>query len=329
MKRRNEVLVGLAVIGGIVVIVFGTIWLKGMKLGEQPRIITARFEEAGSLLKGNNVKLRGVLIGRVEDIQLEPSGAGVLVSMSIDPEVRLPDDPVVIVAPETLFGDWGAQISPRSTAAQYAYAESPDPSVLPGFSLPDLSRLTAVADEIAGNLRQLTGRFETAFTEQTARNVSDAIRNIESVSEQLTGLISRQQQNADEVAANLKITSTSLGEAAEAASEVFAQLQMAVGDGRLTGVVENLQRATAQTDSLAKFLLETSRQVKSTAITADSALRSVGQIAQAINRGEGSLGRMLKDTALYFTLTQSSRELQLLLRDFRANPRRYINLTIF
>ena len=329
MKRRNEVMVGLSVIVGILVIVFGAVWLKGAKLGQQPRLITARFEEAGSLLPGNNVKLRGVLIGRVADIQLEPSGAGVLVTMSIDPKVRLPDDPVVILAPETLFGDWGAQISPRSTAPRYAYAESPDPSVLPGFSLPDLSRLTAVADEIAGNLRQLTGRFETAFTEQTAKNVSDAIRNIENVSEQLTGLISRQQQNADEVAENLKTTSTSLGEAAEAARGVFAQLQQAVGQGRLQGVVDNLSRATAQTDSLAKFLLETSRQVKTTAITADSALRAVGEIAQSINRGEGSLGRMLKDTALYFTLTQSSRELQLLLRDFRANPRRYINLTIF
>jgi phospholipid/cholesterol/gamma-HCH transport system substrate-binding protein len=329
VRRRQEILVGLTVIGSILLIVFGTVWLKGMKLGQQPRVITARFDEAGQILKGNKVKLRGVLIGQVDEIKLEPSGGGVLITMSIDEKVQLPEDPVVILAPESMFGDWQAQISPRSSSPQYEYAESPDPAVFPGYSLPDLSRLTAVADEIAGNLRQLTGRFETAFTEQTARNVSDAIRNIESVSEQLTGLIARQQKNADEVAAGLQTTSAALSEAAESARNLFAQLGQATSGGRVTAVMDNIQRATAQTDSLARFLLETSRQVKTTAITADSALRAVGQIASSIQRGEGSLGKLVNDTSLYFTLTQSSRELQLLLRDFRANPRKYINLTIF
>ena len=155
MRRRNEVMVGMAVILGIALIIFGTIWMQGRRLGQQPRTLIARFDEAGQILKGNSVKLRGVLIGRVEKIELEPSGAGVLVSMSVDPEVRLPEDPVVILAPESMFGDWQAQIFPRSAFQQYEYSESPDPNVLPGFTLPDLSRLTAVADEIAGNLRQL------------------------------------------------------------------------------------------------------------------------------------------------------------------------------
>jgi phospholipid/cholesterol/gamma-HCH transport system substrate-binding protein len=329
VKRRHEVLVGVAVILGLALIVFGTFWLQGRRLGREQRTIVARFDEAGQILRGNSVKLRGVLIGRVEKIELEPSGAGVLLTMSIDPDVKLPEDPVVILAPESMFGDWQAQISPRSTFPQYAYSESPDPNVLPGFSLPDLSRLTAVADEIAGNLSQLTGRFETAFTEETARNVRQAIQNIETVSSQLNGLIDRQQKNADEVAANLQTTSKSLGEAAETARRAFAELEVAVGGGRLTAVVDNIQRATAQTDSLAGLLLETSRQVKTTAITTDSAMRSVGTIARSIQRGEGSLGKLVNDTALYFRLTESSREMQLLLRDIRANPGKYINLRVF
>ena len=102
-----------------------------------------------------------------------------------------------------------------------------------------------------------------------------------------------------------------------------------MGGGRLTSIVENVQRATSQTDSLAGILLETSRQVKSTAITADSALRAVGQVAQAIKRGDGTLGKLVTDTALYFRLTETTREMQLLLRDIRANPGKYINLRVF
>lgn len=329
MRRRNDVLVGLAVISGILLIVFGTIWMQGLKLGEQPRQITARFVEAGQILKGNSVKLRGVEIGRVESVELEESGAGVLVVMSVDPDIGLPEDPVVILAPESMFGDWQAQIFPRATFPQYDYAESPDPSILPGAALPDISRLTAVADEIAGNIKDLTDRFAVAFTTETADNVRQAIQNIEEVSEQLTGLIARQQRNADEVAAGLQSTSQSLGEAAETARRVFAQLEQAVGGGRLNTVMQNVQRASAQSDSLATMLLETGRQLKSTAITADSALRAVGDIAASIERGEGSLGRFVRDTAFYFRLTETTREMQLLLRDIRANPGKYINLRVF
>ncbi|HSL71207.1 MAG TPA: MlaD family protein [Longimicrobiales bacterium] len=329
MKRRNEVAVGLVVILGLAVIVFGTIWLQGIQLGQEPRIVQARFDEAGQILKGNAVKLRGVRVGQVQEIELEESGAGVLVTMRIDAEVRLPEDPVVLLSPESMFGDWQAQIFPRANFPRYAYAESPDPAVLPGYALPDISRLTAVADEIAVNLKGLTDRFGLAFTDETAANVRQAIENIENVSQQLTGLVSAQQKNADEVAAGLQTTSQSLGEAAETARRAFAQLEQAVGGGRLTSIVENVQRATAQSDSLAALLAETSRQVRATAITADSALKTIGAVAQSIQNGEGSLGKLVRDTALYFRMTEATREVQLLLHDLRANPRKYINLKIF
>src|SRR5687768_9094054 len=250
-------MVGISVILSILLIVFGTIWLQGLELGAEPRIIKSRFEEVGLLVKGNRVKQRGVEIGRIESIELEPSGAGVIVTMSIDPEVRLPEEPVVVLAPESMFGAWQAQIFPRETYKQYNYAESTDPSIYPGFSLPDISRLTAVADEIASNMKELTDRFAIAFTDQTAANVAKAIENIEAVSGELTGLVERQQMNADEVAANLQTTSQSLGEAAETARRAFAQLEQAVGGGKLTSIVANVQRATSQADTLAAQLLET------------------------------------------------------------------------
>jgi phospholipid/cholesterol/gamma-HCH transport system substrate-binding protein len=228
-----------------------------------------------------------------------------------------------------MFGDWQAQIFPRSTFPQYNYAESPDPNVLPGAALPDISRLTAVADEIAGNIKDLTDRFAVAFTDETATHVRKAIQNIEEVSAQLTGLIERQQRNADQVAIGLQSTSQSLGEAAETARRVFAELELAVGGGKLSNVVRNVERASAQSDSLARMLLETGRQLKTTSITADSALRAVGEIAKSIQRGEGSLGRFVRDTALYFRMTETTREVQLLLRDIRANPGKYINLRVF
>jgi ABC-type transporter Mla subunit MlaD len=73
VKRRNEVAVGLAVILGLGLIVFGTIWMKGLQLGQEKRVVKARFDDAGSLLQGNAVKLRGVRL-----VASKPSSSSLL-----------------------------------------------------------------------------------------------------------------------------------------------------------------------------------------------------------------------------------------------------------
>jgi phospholipid/cholesterol/gamma-HCH transport system substrate-binding protein len=329
VRARNEVMVGVAILLGIVLIVWGTVFMKGTGFGREEQVISARVHEAGQLLKGASVKLRGVPIGRVDAIELERNSSGVIITMTIASDVRLPEDPVVLLSPESMFGDWQAQIYPRSSFPLYAYAESPDPKIIPGYSLPDISRLTAVADQIATNMAELSDRFELAFTDQTARNVREAIENIQKVSEQLTGLISRQNANADQVAASLAGTSESLGAAADAAARSFAQLEQALGGGRLTGIVANVQSASVQADSISRVMLQATRDLRVAAASADSTFRKVGSVADALNRGEGTLGRLVRDTTLYYRILETNAEVQALLRDIRANPRKYINFQVF
>src|SRR4051812_21356118 len=110
--KRNEVTVGAVILLGIALIIFGTIWLKGLKLGQETQTVHAHFREVGLLRKGGKVKFRGVPIGRVDEVKLEETGLGVIVTMSIDGNVRMPRDPVVILEPESMFGDWMAEIAP-------------------------------------------------------------------------------------------------------------------------------------------------------------------------------------------------------------------------
>jgi phospholipid/cholesterol/gamma-HCH transport system substrate-binding protein len=329
MTRRNEVLVGLVVIAGIVLIVFGTMWMQGLRLGREEVAVRARFSEVGQLLTGSSVKYRGVPIGRVESIELERGGAAVIVSMTIAGDVRLPGDPVVLLAPESMFGDWQAEIVSRGQFPYYEYAESLSPNVLPGYALPDMSRLTAVADQIGRNIATISDRFEIAFTQETADNIREAIENIQEVSEQLTGLVGSQQLAIEEVARNLETTSEAAGQAALTMQRAFAEVEQAIAGGRLTGIMQNVERTSSRTDSLVALLVLASQDMRNVAARADTTFRQVGGIASAVERGEGTLGRLLRDTALYYTLVETNVEVQALLSDIRRNPRRYINLTIF
>jgi phospholipid/cholesterol/gamma-HCH transport system substrate-binding protein len=327
--RRNDALVGGVILAGIALLVFGTIWLKGGAIGREDSLIEARFREVGLLSKGNAVKMRGVPIGKVEDIRLEEGNDAVRVTMLIEEGITFPRDPVVLLSPRSMFGDWQAEIFPRSSFPQYDYAEASDKRVLPGYTLPDITRLTAVADQIARNLAVLSNRFSIAFTDETALNIRRAIDNIEQVSSQLTNMVDQQQRTLNNLGTGLESTTKSLGSAAEQARLAFARLDSAIGHGELRDVVGNVRSSSARLDSLSGVMLVATRDLKGTLAVADSAFRSVNVVASRLRDGRGTLGRLAQDTALYFQLVQTNVQVQQLLKDLQANPRKYINVHIF
>lgn len=329
MKRGAEVAVGAAILLSLLLITGGTLWLSGVAFGDDEITVRARFREVGHVVEGNAVKLRGVAIGRVEDMHFEPSGQGVIVELRIARDAPLPPEPVVLLSPESMFGDWQAEILPRDRFPHYGYAESPDPAVLPGYALPDISRLTAVADRIAENLAVLTERVELAFTEETARHISQAIENIQEMSTQLTALLTTQEQTVQEVAENLEHTTATLGETADAVQRTFGRIETAVADGQVTEIMDNIRRTTAQVDSLSAMLVAASTKLDSTLGHAENTFRTVDGVANTLARGEGTLGLLVQDTTLYMQLVETNRALKALLEDIQANPGRYVKVEVF
>lgn len=329
MRKRSEILVGAVIIAAAALLFVGMVWLNGTGLRGDLQVLEARFREVGQLRVGASVKLRGVPVGRVSDVALETGGEGVIVTMRIRRDITLPEDPVVLLAPESFFGAWQVEIHPRSRFPDYAYAEAPDPKVLPGFTLPDMSRLTAVADEIAQNMAVLTNRVEIAFTEETALNLRQAIENIQEVSEQLTGLVGSQKKAIDGLSANLEQTTIALGEAAQSIRRTFEQVEESIAEGELVSIMDNVNRTTSRLDSLSTALLAASEEFRRVVNRADGALSVVESVGGKFERGEGSLGLLLQDSSLYADLIQTNLLMQELLRDIKENPRKYIKLSIF
>ncbi len=329
MRYRHEVVVGSAILAALALVVGGTLWLKGKKFGAEEEEVRARFHEVGLLATGNPVKMRGVPVGKVETIDLSSGGDAVMVTMTVKGGLRFPRDPVVLLSPKSMFGDWQAEIVPRGSFPQYDYAESPDRTVLPGYTLPDMTRLTSVADQIARNLAVLTDRFGIAFTEETANNLREAIDNIQEVSAKLTTMVGAQQKTIAEVSTNLASTSRSLNDAAAVAQRAFAQIDTSVGHGELRGTIQDVRRSAARLDSISAVLASSSRQLRGTLGAADTAFRAISDVAGTVQRGQGTLGQLVRDTSLYNQLVGTNVELQALIRDLKANPKKYINVRVF
>lgn len=347
MNRGRELLVGLVIIVAVVVAVGGTIWLQGVAVGRGMVPVDARLENVGQLAEGNAVTYRGVPIGQVSRIQVEEGGRAVRVRLLIAQDVQLPEDAGVVLGPESLFGAWQAEIVSRSSYPRFpffevgdsapptppappaAFGEEPPIAVLGGYALPEISRLTASAEEISGNLADLTERLEIAFNQETADNLARAIGNIEAITQEVRTLVQQQAVVAQSLTAN---ADTALGEvqaAAVAARTSFQRVDSLVSNQQLDSTIVNFAAASQDLRTILAALSDTTGGLDGTLERADSAFARIDRMTQRIEAGEGTLGRLLGDTTFIVRAEGVLMQLDLLLADFRENPGRYVRLSIF
>lgn len=335
MSRGRELLVGFVIIIAIVVAVVGTLWLQGSGWGSGATFVEVLLRDVAQLSEGNPVKFRGVQIGRVSTISVEPDGQAVRVRLQLDQEVVLPPDAVVLLSPESFFGDWQAEIAQRQRFPAFDFYDVPEgsrertPPVLGGYALPELSRLTASAEQISDNVAELSERLEVAFNEETAANLAQAITNLEAITRDVRDFVERESETATDLTQAADSALAEITEASRSARVSFDRIEALLVDNQVDSIVTNVRRATASIERISENLAESSGGMSSTLEQADSAFARLDRLTAQIERGEGALGRLLTDSTLAMRAENVLGELDLLLQDLRENPRRYVRLSIF
>lgn len=334
-RRGRELLVGAVIIAAVVVGVVGTLWLKGSNWGQPDLPVEVLLRDVAQLSAGNSVKFRGVKIGQVEGIAVEPTGLAVRVHLRLDGDVVIPDDAVVVLAPESFFGDWQAEIVTKDRYPGFTFFEVPademvrDTLVLGGYALPELSRLTASAEQISDNLADLSERLEVAFNEETATNMAQAIANVEAVTSELRSFVSSESASASNLARTADSALVEIREASRMARMSFARLEQVMASNQLDSIVVNVAAATGSIQQIASELEGPSQNLSRTLASADSAFQRLDELTARVAAGEGAVGRLLVDSTLAVRAEDVLLSLDLLLQDVRENPRRYVRLSIF
>jgi phospholipid/cholesterol/gamma-HCH transport system substrate-binding protein len=359
MKLKNEVLVGITVVAGLLVMAIGGYWLTGRPWGQKDAKIVAAFRAVGTLTPGNKVKYRGVTVGRVEEIDLAPHGDGVYVTMSVQPGLRFPPDAAVLIAPESFFGDWQAEVVSQSWHTDLSFTRAPRPGVLPGATLPDISELTAVASRIAGDIEVLSDRVQVAFTEETAVKIRRTIENAEAISEQLRGFMDQQTHTYNSVGRNVLASSENIRDATATAKLAATDIRGSLNGGDVQAIMANARAASENLRRFSDQLNTAGSGIPGLVSKADTTLGSINQTAQGVNQmvrtlgpqlqqvgptlqeaqramqtleraaakieeGNGTLGRLIADPALYEETQRAIVTLRRLLADVQENPGKYV-----
>ena len=350
MNRRREFLVGMVIIVAVAVGVFGTLYLEGTNWGRPSVPVEVLLRDVSQLAEGNEVKFRGVSVGRVRSIQVEPGGDAVRVFLQLDNDLSFEDVAGVVLAPESFFGDWQAEIVGPERYPNFTFYDVPaaelarDTVVLGGYALPELSRLTASAEEISDNVAELSSRLEVAFNDETATNLSDdevafneetasnmarAIANVEALTGDLRSFVARESESTSELTAKADSALREIQEASRAARVSFGRVEEILADGQVDSIVTNVSGATASIEQIAGNLAGSSDDLANALARADSAFARLDRLTAQVASGQGTIGRLFADSTLAVRAESVLLQLDLLLMDLRENPRRYVRLSIF
>jgi phospholipid/cholesterol/gamma-HCH transport system substrate-binding protein len=338
MKRANEALVGASVLIAIALVVAGSVWLSGMRFGGKETPKDVRVKTIGGLSVGDPVLLRGVRVGRVARIELTQTD-WVTVRLLLGRTTQLPKShPVALFVATTLFGDWSVQLTSQDNL------RGGDPLVLkqldearhvtlagelPGAALPDVGQLTAQAGRIAGDIALISSRVQDAFDSTSAERLKSAFRDLSRLSSVLKTIAQGQESTLTRIGGNIDTGTALLAQSARNLARAASRVDSATSR-------DQLQRILGHTDTVASDLTAVAANVR--ALTAAAAnqqqaferivARTDSMLAR-IQAGEGTLGRLSRDTTLYSESLETVKALRTLLQDIQKNPRRYFSFSVF
>jgi phospholipid/cholesterol/gamma-HCH transport system substrate-binding protein len=186
---------------------------------------------------------------------------------------------------------------------------SPGDTVPPGPPAADIGEIMNRADSIAQSVSLLTRSIQTQLIEAgTLKDIHKTIANTTALSLQLQAVLAEQNRNVSATLGSFRDVAGSFRDAAGHVSRVVDSAQIAA-------TLENVRQATANTTRLIANI--------------DSTNAHLAHVVALAEHGNGTIGKLLTDTLLYSDLRHTVASMDSLLADFKANPRKYINLKIF
>lgn len=333
MKKRPDALVGLTVIVTTVALVASVLWMKQSDPTRRRQRVVAQFSDVGNARIGNAAVIRGVRAGRIQRMEIADDGT-VLVQLSLDRGAQLPQDPVVLLNESSLFGEWQATIMersslPRDETVLRQIERNAASGHLPGATLPDIAKLTAVAGQIAGDVADVASRVDVAFDAAAAAELRASIRNFATLSATLSGTVKEHAHDLDTLSRYLGSAVRALDRTAKSTQAIAERVDSSTTRGELRKLITDLSAAAEELRATTSTLHGMSTQLAGTQQRLDRFLGSGDSVLMKLNGGQGTLGRLLTDSSLYVGSDSLVTSLRTLVNEVRANPRKFFNLRVF
>lgn len=301
-KISNEVKVGATALLTILVFIWLYSFLKGREVFSSKAHYYVIYDKVGGLAESSPVEINGYKVGVVQSIKfVDPESGKLLVVLSVDKGFRLPKNTVAEITTATLIAGMKVQFVFGNGPGTYSNGDT-----IPG-------RLaTSLITKLEEELIPLKNKVESVIVklDSTIGSVNEILNpefrsNINSGMESLSKTV-KGIEKADIGASlnNIKRLTGVLAENTENIKNTFQNLE-------------------ALTDTLAAADLYTSVG------SLKSSLERLTLLLDNINNGKGTAGQLFTNDSIYKNLNNSLANLDNLLQDLKANPKRYVHFSMF
>jgi len=302
LKITREIKTAILVIASILLFIWGYSFLKGRDLLSSYKTFYVQYDNVEGLVNSAPVTINGLIVGKVSKIKLMENNTGkIQVELQIKNDFPFSKSSVASIYEPGLIGGKQIMITPNfqdKTPAESGMTLMGD--VKPGLT-------TLVADK----LTPLQEKVESMVVSADA-----LLKNVNSL------LDAKTKENLKNSIANLDATIAEFKVASKSVNEMLAD-----NKGKFNSTMANVDKTSANFAKLSDSLSKAN--IGKTVKNLEKTLASADKIMADIQAGKGSLGKLAKDDVMYANLTKSTKELELLLQDFRLNPTRYVNVSLF
>jgi phospholipid/cholesterol/gamma-HCH transport system substrate-binding protein len=299
LKISRELKTAVLVISGILLFIFIFNYLKGENIFDSSRTFYAVYDNVEGLAKSTPVTINGLTVGKVQEISFTEDGSGkIKVKLLVDSDFNFSKNSKAELYEAGLIGGKAIAIVPAFDNAE----DAKKGDYLKGTVK---AGLTALVNQ---RLTPLQEKIETMMV-----SADSLLTNINSVFDTQTK-------------ANLKKSIAELSTTIESFKHTSVSINKLITDNqeKLTSTLSNVDNIATNlskiTDSIATANL--GETIKSLQLT----INNFDKILSSIEKGEGSIGKLLKDDALYNNLKEASKEMEELLRDIKLHPKRYFRI---
>ncbi len=309
MKITNETKVGALAAVAIAVLIVGYSYLKGNDVFSRENEFYAKYDRVDGLTASKPVLVNGYQIGRVSQLTLLPNGQ-ILVQFKIRPEYSIPKNTIAKLESTDLLGG-KAIVFQLGTMSDYAVNGDTLNANVQKDLMQQVEPVQKKAEQIIARMDSILSSVNSTLNPEFQKNfdrsfasIARTLETFEKTSKTVDGIVSGQSAKISGIMSNLESITTNFKNNNE----------------KITVVMNNLEKVS---DDVAKA------NFAKTIVEANKAVADLQSIVSKINTGTGTLGQLINDEKMYNNLNNAAENLDKLMIDLKANPKRYVSFSVF
>ncbi|GAA5222095.1 MlaD family protein [Membranihabitans marinus] len=334
----KEIKIGILTIVGIGLLFWGYNFLKGQNLFNSTSTYYVQYDNINKLQISAPVFINGYQVGSVQTIDIDPKDMqNIVLGLSVDPKIKLPQNTVAQLVADGVMGDMAIILKYTGvcnddcvTSGSYLKSEKVGflhsliaPGDLDAYMKNIKMGIGGIVDTVNHIVR--SEEYQDSELGELTKSIKNTITNLESTTSNLNLLIQSNAKAMNQLLTNLSSITSGIDD----------------NQSSLTNSIKNIETLTHQfanakldstiidTRSTIKTMGDAGQQLNGTLNSLNQTTDKLTTLLTGINTGEGTVGKLIKDEQLYNNLQSATKNLDLLLQDFRLNPKRYVNVSVF